>query len=385
MKGQVTKVGQSGQPQAPMQEVEFALILARMINAVKEDPAQMRIAVYEFARSKLKDEISWADAKERERLLAAFETAVVGVEDFSLRGDEKARLPGPARSGQTAIPKLAPASPGPKQPAALALPPGAFKSPPALTRQTKALMSTWFRLAAGLVLIGGVTAGALFVQRGSLLGGGAKVPGQAVSVPAVLKPAGEAQSATVSSSQPAPAPVAQPSMPLPTVYGVFAFNNGVLSELDLLSEQVPDKRVAMSTPVNRPSRIELPDGRVKFILYRRDLVANAPDRVDVRVVARVTRAMTFDAKGRGSFVPVSDAWNIRNVAYEFRVRPIPANPEMLLLQPENADFELPAGRYVLTLKNQGYDFSVAGKITDKAQCLERTDAANGSFYAQCEK
>ena len=46
---------------------------------------------------------------------------------------------------------------------------------------------------------------------------------------------------------------------------------------------------------------------------------------------------------------------------------------------------LGSGRYVLVLKRQGYDFTVAGKITDPNQCLERTEAANGSFYSPCSK
>ena len=173
--------------------------------------------------------------------------------------------------------------------------------------------------------------------------------------------------------------------PLPSDYGVYALNNAGLSELHLLPEQVPDKRIAMSTPVSQPSRTTIPDGKARFVVFRRDLAGNAPDRIDVRVVARVARALTFDAKGKASFSPVSDAWNIRNISYEFRVRPIAGNPEMLLIQAENADFALPSGRYVLVLKNQGYDFTVAGKVTDPSQCLERTDAANGTFYSDCQK
>jgi hypothetical protein len=57
---------------------------------------------------------------------------------------------------------------------------------------------------------------------------------------------------------------------------------------------------------------------------------------------------------------------------------------MLLVQPERADFGLPSGRYVLVLRNQGYDFTVAGEVKDPAQCLERTEAANGTFYSDCE-
>ena len=176
-----------------------------------------------------------------------------------------------------------------------------------------------------------------------------------------------------------------PAFPLPTDYGVYAVNNDKLSELNLLQEQVPDKRIAMSTPINQPSQTTLPDGKVKFVVFRRDLAGSAPDRIDVRVVARVVRALTFDGKGKASFVPVTDAWNIRNQSYEFRVRPLPGNPEMLTMQAEKPDFTLPAGRYVLALKNQGYDFTVAGKVTDPSQCLERTDAANGAFYSDCQK
>jgi hypothetical protein len=67
------------------------------------------------------------------------------------------------------------------------------------------------------------------------------------------------------------------------------------------------------------------------------------------------------------------------------VRPIAGNPEMLLVQSENPDFILPAGRYALVLKEQGYDFVVAGAVTDLSQCLERTDAVNGAFYSECKK
>jgi hypothetical protein len=35
------------------------------------------------------------------------------------------------------------------------------------------------------------------------------------------------------------------------------------------------------------------------------------------------------------------------------------------------------------LKGQAYDFTVDGQITDPAHCMERTEAANGSFYSEC--
>jgi hypothetical protein len=199
----------------------------------------------------------------------------------------------------------------------------------------------------------------------------------------MLPPAAKAPAPIAEVKQSPPPPDAVP-FPLPRDYGIYLLSEGKLSELDSLPVQVPDKRVKLSTPVFKASRTTLPDGHVKFVAFRRDLAGDAPDRVDVRVVAEVSRALTFDAKGKPSYSPVSGEWSIRNTSYEFRVRPIAGNPEMLLIQPENADLTLPAGRYVLALKNQGFDFTVAGKITDPWQCLERTDAANGTFYSDCQ-
>ena len=76
------------------QEVEFALILSRMINTVKEDPAQLRLSIYEFARARLKLDTSWAEEAERERFSAALETAIQGL-NVSARRDEKERLQPP--------------------------------------------------------------------------------------------------------------------------------------------------------------------------------------------------------------------------------------------------------------------------------------------------
>ena len=76
----------------PFQEVEFALILAQMINTVKQDPTQLRFAVYEFARSKLAHNLPDADEAERKRLQSALEVAIKGVEQFSQRTDQEQRL-----------------------------------------------------------------------------------------------------------------------------------------------------------------------------------------------------------------------------------------------------------------------------------------------------
>src|SRR4029453_3860718 len=52
----------------------------------------MRLAIYEFARARLKTDTSWASEAERKRLLTSLETAIRGVEDFAVRGGDQARI-----------------------------------------------------------------------------------------------------------------------------------------------------------------------------------------------------------------------------------------------------------------------------------------------------
>ena len=355
------------------QEVEFALILNRMINMAKQDPTQLRFAVYEFARHKLEN-ISWADDAERQRQLASLEIAIKGVEQFSQRVDQNLALQGPAAS--LTLASRMPVQPG-DQLTVVSVPESTYSEAewkPLPSRVSKAKRKHGTKLilsaAAGVLALAGLAAAAYLPQ---LLRPPATETQVAAVAPAVRAPA------VVPSAPPVP------GFPLPTDYGIYALDDGKLSELDPLPILVPDKRIAVSTPVSKQSQTILPDGHPKFVAFRRDLAANAPDRVDVRVVAQVIRALTFDSKGRATYSPVSDEWSIRNTSFEFRVRPIAANPEMLLIQPEKSDFVLPAGRYVLALKNQAFDFTIAGKATDPAQCLERTDAANGTFYSDCAK
>jgi hypothetical protein len=396
MKPDFPRADQERQVSPYAQEIEYALIVQRMINAVKDDPAQMRLTIYEFARARLKIDTSGIDESERERLLISLETAIQGVEQFSLRETE--RLPPPHAQVQIA------ATP-PTMPVVVAEASQSVDSHRTVTpaevdilvpnrrypraepysfgeARPRPLASMLSRLCFGLLLLGVIGSMLYYKQRLPLLRDNL-TPwlSSNVTQPAVA-PAAPPNLAT-SNAKPAVAQSNEPGFPVPSDYGVYALSNESLSELYALPERVPDKRIAVSTPVSEPSRTTLSDGKARFIVFRRDLVGNAPDRMEIRVVARVARAISFDAKGRPNIAPVSDSWNIRNVSQEFRVRPVAGNPEMLLVQSEKPDFALPAGRYVLVLKDQGYDFTVAGKVAEPAQCLERTDAVNGSFYSEC--
>jgi hypothetical protein len=368
------------------QEIEFALILSRMINTAKEDPSQLRLAIYEFARDRLKIDTSWADEAERERLSVALETAIKGVEEFSAHREER-QLARPISSAQigsrsspaepphASMPAIQAVNPAPED----VLVPRVYWRPEVQTIvdvRTRSSISTAARFCIATVLFGMVAGLALYKEQAGVDLAAQLLSKFAKPQPDTSQAAADPNTAVAAKAMP---------FPLPSDYGVYALSDAVLSELYLLPARVPDKRIAMSTPIDQPSRTTLPDGTAKFVIFRRDLAGNAPERMEVRVVAQVTRVLTFDAKGKPTFSQVSDAWNIRNVSYEFRVRPIAGNPEMLLVQSDKPDFTLPAGRYVLVLKDQGYDFTVAGKVTEPSQCLERTDAANGTFYSECPK
>jgi hypothetical protein len=81
------------QPAPASNEVQFALVIARMIDTVKNDPEHMRQAVYELARYKLQEQLTHLDANDVRRTKHELETAIRGVEEFSR---EQFSIPAPA-------------------------------------------------------------------------------------------------------------------------------------------------------------------------------------------------------------------------------------------------------------------------------------------------
>ena len=82
-------------------------------------------------------------------------------------------------------------------------------------------------------------------------------------------------------------------------------------------------------------------------------------------------------------VNAGDSWVIRSMSFAYKVGPVEDQPRMLLLQPEQDGFALAPGRYIVVVKGMGYDFAVAGDVTDPNQCVERINATNGAFYSPC--
>jgi hypothetical protein len=215
-------------------------------------------------------------------------------------------------------------------------------------------------------------------------------PNPSVADQAVVAPAAVASSAPgavkLAATQSNSAAFAESfGFPVPKSYGVYAVNDGKLYELDALAMKVPDPRVAISALISDPSRVTIPDGKLRFVIFRRDLVSAAPTEVFVRVVARLDQEMKFSGSAPPTVTKIDGQWAIRSKSFEFRVAPLGDNPEMVILNPADQQLSLSPGRYALVLAGRGYDFAVAGKISDTAQCLERSDVLGGAVYSECRK
>ncbi len=179
-------------------------------------------------------------------------------------------------------------------------------------------------------------------------------------------------------------PVSPPTIPLPTGYGVYAINEGKLTELDLLPIKIPARSVSISSTLSTASTAKLPNGQTQFIAFRRDLANNAPDKVTVRAIAKVMRPSMLGRKEEATD-HVGDMWAIRGIFYELKVAPVDGNPAMIVIRPADTGFSFPAGRYALVLKGAAYDFTVDGPITDSAQCVEYTEEQSALLYRQCRR
>jgi hypothetical protein len=375
-------------PVANVPAIDLTSVIARTIESVRDDPSQLRNAIYELARVKLQKE-AWASNMSllsARRLMLALETAIERVETVASQQDEFLRYQSESRLGvdpasdlYLPLPDHAPSNDvyrlsvfDQKVDAAL-LP--AASNPPSLHPSQWRLRDLALPLRIGILSIATLVAIFFVGRHFDLFEKTAKT----------LAKKGDIEKAITKPAPPPPPEIQTHSaqVPLPSVYGVYALSNDRLFELEALAGKVPDPRVHISALLRTPSHTILPDGRITFIVYRRDIAVNAPDRVQVRIIAKVMRAMNFNTGGRTNVVSVDNEWNIRSNSYELRVAPVSGTTEMLMVRPDKSDFVFPAGRYGLVLKGQAYDFTVAGPITEAVQCLERTAAANGEFYSEC--
>jgi hypothetical protein len=351
-------------------EVEFALVLSRMIESIKTDPEHLRSTVYELARHKLKEQFGSEPPADFRQLSKALEVAIQGVESFRKNDPDIPALPAPNAA---------------QQPRMLAAPyADEFDRPAAsvvdVTREPRAsrFSAPWrfiVVVAIGLAVVFAVRQqGAIEALRQQL----GRVAGPQAKPDSIRQMAQER--ADAGNREPAP-----PSPLTPTAYGIYAISQDKLYELDALPGRVPDMRVSVSAAIAAPSKTTLPDGHLKFIVYRRDSATNAADHAEIRVVAKIAQETTFTPAGKAVLAKVDNTWAIRNISVPFRTAPKKDSPDMYEVQSEDPGAALTPGRYALVIKGQAYDFEVAGAVSDRRQCLERLAATNGQFYSECQK
>jgi hypothetical protein len=364
------------------QGVEFALVLSRIIDSVEKDPEQLRATIYELARHKLQEQSSSNSFADARRLSQSLEIAIQGVEAFHKKKEgTTAALLAP---GQGASPMLGHAPRHDVGPVVQQFPPEieVQVSAPAhsLTwRRHPGSKGAWrFAAACAITLAVAVALAAVMFN----------LPGRKETVAVINQPEAIPPKAATPASQSAPSATSPPQLAeaspaLPSSFGIYAVSEGKLYQLDLLPGRAPDARVAISSLITTNSRTTLPDGHLTFIVYRRDSATNAADRAEVRVVARITRELSFK-DGKRVASEIDDSWVIRNISIPYRTAPKKDIPDMYEIRSENPETPLAPGRYALVLKGYAYDFSVAGQVADPRQCLERLVATNGQFYSECK-
>jgi hypothetical protein len=273
-------------------EVQFALVIARLIDSVKNSPADMRQIVYDLARYKLQEQFTHCDAGDVTRTEQALETAIRGVEEFS---KQHASIPTPL-----ALPQVH----------------DAYNSPPADHRLSPPVLVPQSRLEVGVepyrdgskpthlrwahlgrtATIAATVIGILVVvqQRDRLLSLAHNLPNfeSKTIIEKRSEPTQVINDPILGSLPPKPAPLR------PTDYGIYAASNDALFELNLLPGRPLDIRVAVSAAFKMPSRTILPNGHPKFIIFRRDAATNIADRAEVRMVARIAREFSTEVIGK---------------------------------------------------------------------------------------
>jgi hypothetical protein len=391
---------------------EYYSVLARSIAAAGQDHSQLRGVIYQLARIELQTELSRRHEAEMTEQVSALENAIKRIETDIVENPALLTFT-PGRVVNQEPEESIPDSPASGRPSSRevirpeVLPPIDARRPfepeyswprPALAetggglaarRPDNQIRATfWWNIQVVAATLLGVAIYAVGETRGDLL---SLINGRGINDAPITRVAADdhsGQRVAALLATPANMPNGRANQtidgaPVPTSYGVYAIDREKLSDLSTLPIKVPDSRVAISALIATPSPTTLADGKVRFVAYRRDFKNNAPDRVTVRVVARVMQTLSFDGKGKATNANVEGSWAVRSKSYQMRVAPMSDNPEMIVVEPENPDFLFPAGRYAMVLQGTAYDFNVAGPITDMAQCLERTDALDVPIYSEC--
>ena len=366
---------------ASVRPVDFYSILLDAIKTTEQNSAQLRALVYERARFNLKREVlfgySSVDLADTVRKIDEFERAVARIEANAV--DE---VPGPYLHDQSRL-----SNPTASNELVQILPPepvaplyAGLKSLQRTDHLQFARLSEEFarhvRFAnkfIGLALFGMAVIGGLTI---AMLWPAHKVPSQ-IETRSTLPP-GETP------KEDAPGRLASNSklpFPLPTSFGIYVLSDHTLTELETLPISIPDPRIALSAEMRKPSGTTISDSKPSFILFRRDFANSAPEKITLRVIARMARE-TKIVGGKAKTANIEGTWRIRNISRELKISPIADQREMVIARLGD-DVSLAPGRYALVLDRTGYDFTIAGPSQSAAFCLEEFETVDGSTFTQC--
>ena len=380
--------GQNSNVPAPMRPLDYYSILLEAIKTAKHNSSQLRALVYERARFNLKRDILYGHSSlglaELVQHIKDFELAVVRIE-----ANAEDAQPGPPE--QTVWPETTETASNAVEilPAMRTAPRYAELSPIRWTDNFQHVrwpeeFLRYVRSAnrfIGFALLGMAFVGAVVIavtlwplpKASRQLETANKIPQIGETAVKQNNP-NESGVASVETSPRLP-------FPLPTSFGIYLLNDGKLVELEALSMNVPDPRVALSAEIKNPSTVTISNHKPAFILFRRDLLNNAPQKVILRVVARMTRE-TKIVNGKPVITKIDGSWRIRNISRELKITPIAGQREMVLAQLDE-EVSLPAGRFALVVNRLGYDFTIDGLEKAPESCLEGFEAATGSVFTQC--
>ena len=344
MRSEISRHIQDDHPAERSLEVDFALVLSRIIDSIEHDPVQLRNVVYQLARVKLQNEVCGINpplsVEEVRHLRRALESAIRGVETFAKKehdaqleyagvglneDQDSGRHSSAAGRSETAL-LIGHQSVASTEKIAFAPAPARQRPKFNIRRLRYALAAVTLAIALSVLFVrhfGFVTSRESTERSPAMIESVVQAPESRLAVEQAAAPKfGLDGSAALSQLS---------GLPRPTAYGVYAISNGRLNELDVLPIRVPNSKVRVSAPINKQSRTTLPDGRIVFIVFRRDFTNSAPERISIRVVARVVRALSFDPQGKGTNSSLEDMWTIRNISYDFRVAPLVENGEMFVI------------------------------------------------------
>jgi hypothetical protein len=343
---------------------EYYSALASVVLTVARDRPELRQKIYDVARSRLGEQLDWQAQKispaERGRRLQELEAAIEQLEADLTKSSSQQPYDGGDGLFYSAVEKrvgLAPRERG-------LLSNTARKVQLGRERRPRAILAARSTLPFVLAAVLGFAAYAI-VER-------------------VAHQTDKANQADETISRNSDGRTAGTEFTLPTAYGIYALINSRLIELTPLPIKVLDHSNMTSGLITSASRIKLPNGNVRFVVFNRDLVREIPEKILVRIIARIVPNASENRKLPSTSEETNILWTVRNVSYDMRVAPIAANPAMIVIRPTNPNFVFPPGRYALVLKGVPYHFAVDGLITDSQQCLERNEVGNETTYTQCQ-